>query len=55
MPADKPKEPLLHLYIDESGTRHPDRPGTEAKHGNDWFAMGGILINDEDVATVKQG
>lgn len=55
MAADNQNKPLLHLYIDESGTRHPDRPGTEAKHGHDWFGMGGILVNDEDVATVKQG
>lgn len=40
---------VLNFYIDDSGTRHPteDR-GTKPKHGYDWFAFGGILINEED-------
>jgi hypothetical protein len=54
MADEKPKDPLLHLYVDESGSRHPDKPGTQAKHGNDWFAVGGILIKDEDLITVRQ-
>lgn len=45
--------PLLHLYVDETGTRHPDRPGTAAKHGHDWFAIGGILIKDEDIQEAR--
>lgn len=40
---------LLNLYLDDSGTRHPNRrPGKKAAHGYDWFALGGVLINDED-------
>jgi hypothetical protein len=53
MAEESPKQPLLHLYIDETGSRHPDRPGTTAKNGNDWFAMGGILIKDEDQMAVR--
>lgn len=35
------------LYMDDSGTRHPDR---QLKHnGNpDWFALGGILVHQDD-------
>jgi hypothetical protein len=33
--------------MDDSGTRHPDYdPGKRAAHGYDWFALGGILINE---------
>lgn len=39
----------MNLYIDDSGTRHPDhRPGRTAAHGYDWFAFGGVLIKQED-------
>lgn len=27
---------------------------TVPKHGHDWFALGGILINDEDISQAKQ-
>jgi hypothetical protein len=53
MPLEQPKTPILHLYVDESGSRHPDKAGTIAKHGYDWFSMGGILVNQEDVETAK--
>jgi hypothetical protein len=45
--------PLLHLYLDETGPRHPDKPSTGAKHGLDWFAFGGFLIRQEDEANAK--
>jgi hypothetical protein len=47
------KQPLLHLYVDETGPRHPDRAAVPTKHGNDWFAMGGVLIRAEDEAAAK--
>jgi hypothetical protein len=47
-PAADPKQPLLHLYMDETGPRHPDRAAVPTKHGNDWFAIGGVLIRAED-------
>jgi hypothetical protein len=40
---------VLNFYLDESGTRHPKRtPGKRAKHGYDWFALGGVLVRQED-------
>lgn len=44
----------LNLYLDDSGTRHPDREvGRQPAHGHDWFAMGGILLRDEDEDVVR--
>lgn len=38
---------VINFYMDDSGTRHPDHdPGKRAAHAFDWFALGGILIND---------
>jgi hypothetical protein len=35
--------------MDDSGARHPDRKsGKSPAHGYDWFALGGILIKQED-------
>lgn len=45
---------LAHLYLDDSGTRHPDRePGARASD-RDWFALGGVLINQEDEAAAHE-
>lgn len=39
----------LNFYMDDSGTRHPDhKVGRRPAHGYDWFALGGILISEED-------
>lgn len=39
----------MHFYMDDSGTRNPDRhPGRTPAHGYDWFALGGVLIKQED-------
>lgn len=39
----------LNFYMDDSGPRYPDqKPGRKAPHGRDWFALGGVLVNDED-------
>ena len=41
---------LVHLYIDDSGTRRPDtKPDLPRHDGIDHFALGGILIDDGDV------
>src|SRR5262249_37721211 len=46
---------ILNFYLDDSGTRHPDRnPGTRASHGYDWFALGGILIDDRDEEKARE-
>ena len=40
---------VLQFYIDDSGARRPDhKPGKRAAHGRDWFALGGVLLNEED-------
>lgn len=40
---------IIQLYIDDSGTRHPDhRPGRTPRHGYDYFALGGILIKESE-------
>lgn len=40
------------LYIDDSGTRNPDR-NPHGKQFKDWFALGGILVKEEDEPTVE--
>lgn len=42
------------FYMDDSGTRHPDRKTRIAHHKHDWFALGGILISDENINAAKQ-
>lgn len=49
MTKEQKKLPILNLYLDDSGTRHPNqKQGKKAAHGHDWFAMGGILVREED-------
>lgn len=46
---------VLNLYIDDSGTRNPDKkPGRQPAHGYDWFALGGFVIKAEDEGTARQ-
>ncbi|RVC41029.1 DUF3800 domain-containing protein, partial [Mesorhizobium sp. M4A.F.Ca.ET.090.04.2.1] len=36
----------MHLYLDDSGSREPDREPREKRRDEmDYFALGGILIN----------
>ncbi len=40
---------VINLYLDDSGTRHPDHnPGKLPEHGYDYFSLGGILLKQED-------
>lgn len=40
----------LHLYFDDTGSRHPDHAPAEARRdGMDCFGLGGVLINEEDI------
>lgn len=41
------------FYIDDSGTRHPDHQAHEAHHGYDWFALGGVLIDDDQLPSAN--
>lgn len=44
-----------NLYVDESGTREPDRnPKDVAPGGRDYFAIGGVLVRQDDEAGVRQ-
>ncbi|HYD32102.1 MAG TPA: DUF3800 domain-containing protein [Azospirillaceae bacterium] len=45
---------VMHLYVDDSGTRHPDRkPKHNPAHNRDWFSLGGVLIRQEDEAIAR--
>lgn len=45
---------VYNLYLDESGTRHPDHSqGNAPQHGYDWFAVGGVLVNEADEEEVR--
>lgn len=47
------KPNILHFYLDDSGTRKMDRnPERMANPG--WFAIGGVLVWDEDKDDLKQ-
>lgn len=37
------------FYLDDSGTRHPDHSPQLPGHRHDWFALGGVLIDDENI------
>lgn len=46
---------VMHLYADDSGTRHPDRhPGRVPAHGYDWFSLGGVVIREHDELAARQ-
>ncbi|NDE90692.1 MAG: DUF3800 domain-containing protein [Alphaproteobacteria bacterium] len=43
-------QPRYHLYFDDSGSRQPDhKPNPVRDDGMDYFALGGILINEERI------
>jgi hypothetical protein len=41
------------LYMDDSGTRNPNRKA-DTTIFRDWFALGGIMINEEDEPTAEK-
>ena len=43
---------IYSLYIDDSGTRNPDRKPREQQF-KDWFALGGVLIKEEDEDAIR--
>lgn len=46
---------IYNLYMDDSGTRHPDRDlNRTPSHRHDYFALGGVLINDADEAKARR-
>lgn len=43
----------VHLFLDDTGSRHPDRTPTEDRRdGMDCFGLGGVLIDEEDVRAI---
>lgn len=50
--SDSPVTPTYHLYIDDSGSRDLDR-NLDAQNGSKWFALGGILIREDDEADAR--
>lgn len=46
---------VFNYYMDDSGSRCPDRnPGRKAKHGYDWFSLGGVIVAEEDEGCVRE-
>lgn len=43
----------FNFYIDDSGTRHPDRKQSTSRFG-DWFALGGIVLAAEEEKNARQ-
>lgn len=43
----------LNFYLDESGSRRPDRRPNEKAPKHDFFAMGGVLINEEEEESTR--
>lgn len=49
------KKKTYVLCLDDSGTRHPTRnPGRKPAHGNDWFALGGILFEEDNESEIRE-
>lgn len=46
---------VMHLYLDDSGTRNLNHsPGAVPAHGYDWFALGGVVLKQEDEALARE-
>ena len=41
---------IFHLYLDDSGSRHPDH---SKGGGTQWFALGGVLLRESDEHTIR--
>lgn len=44
---------VLNLYLDDSGTRNPDRKLPAQFMFRDWFALGGYVCNEEDEGQIR--
>lgn len=44
---------ILSLYLDDSGTRNPDRKLPEQFQFRDWFTLGGYTVAEEDEGVVR--
>lgn len=50
---DHARMPNYILYLDESGSRHPDKKSDRSREGRDWFALGGVLVKSEDKEIIR--
>jgi hypothetical protein len=51
----KPNPPAVwRFYMDDSGSRDPDRSRTTDPQLVDWFGMGGILVREDDVPALEK-
>jgi hypothetical protein len=44
---------VMSLYLDDSGTRNPDRKAPKQFMFRDWFALGGFLANEGDEGAIE--
>jgi hypothetical protein len=43
----------FRFYVDDSGSRHPDRNPAEVPPQHDWFALGGVLIAESKLPAAE--
>ena len=44
---------LMSLYLDDSGTRNPDRKVPEKFMYRDWFTLGGFITKEDDEGIIE--
>lgn len=44
----------FRFYVDDSGTRHPDKKSGQPTGHPDWFALGGIIIHKDDELPARE-
>lgn len=49
----QPIKKELLLYLDESGSRDPDRHPKQSADAPDWFGIGGVLVSAEDKSSIE--
>jgi hypothetical protein len=47
---------VLNLYLDDSGTRNPDRNPDDKlpAHGHDWFGLGGVMVREAEERPIRE-
>ncbi len=45
--------PTFRFYIDDSGSRDPDRSRKADSGAVDWFGLGGVIVREEDISLVE--
>ena len=52
-PEPKPKPRPMTFYMDETGSRHPDKKSDKSREGRDWFGLGGYLVRGEHIQDAR--